>query len=535
MSNENNRCQNCKVLYKQCEELRNEINQLTLRLDTIVYSIFHDVRTVATQTDTIHNTAIASQTDVSNNTSISECQTDMLFDLFCTAGQQIQLGENEINNNVLDSEGSVEPLLLYPNHPFDSFSMEDLDKETLYSHILENRCLAYYGVYSYKYGNVHHLPNPIPQGNYHINKIIEHVIATMPNLAFNSVLITKFRNGNDCLQYHSDNEAEICPNSSIVTISLGETRTIKFRSSDGSGSEQSVSLKHGDLYKMSKISQNSYQHCIPRDYSKLPRISITLRNLIPHADDISTQEVEHNTPARNYQKRNNGNGFEAPTTDGYQANYPPRHPSQNKPVISDRNKDTVPISTVCISSSMFRHLDPNKLSSKHKRVEVLFFPGATAGDMLKRLQNNKTFSSINPVDIKNIFLMTGTNNVDRILNDQNNTQFQKAIGDIKQLTEFLHHWASSATVNVINILPRTNPVRNEVINHLNYFIYDLCEKTSYMKFKNTESAPCYIFSTKFGIRKNNYFKNGLDNVHLNSLGVMKLGKYLKFHAHHPDD
>ena len=127
--------------------------------------------------------------------------------------------------------------------------------------------------------------------------------------------------------------------------------------------------------------------------------------------------------------------------------------------------------------------------------------------------------------------MTGTNNVDCILNDHNNTEFQKAIGDIKQLTEFLHQWASSATVNIINILPRTSHARNEVINHLNCFIYDLCERSSYMKFSDTESNR-YLFSTNFGFRKNNYFKHGKDNVHLNSLGVMKLGKYLKYHAHH---
>ena len=48
-----NSCQNCNALKAQCDQLRNEVEHLKLRLDAIVKTLSsppHDLKTVSTQT-----------------------------------------------------------------------------------------------------------------------------------------------------------------------------------------------------------------------------------------------------------------------------------------------------------------------------------------------------------------------------------------------------------------------------------------------------------------------------------------------------
>ena len=86
-------------------------------------------------------------------------------------------------------------------------------------------------------------------------------------------------------------------------------------------------------------------------------------------------------------------------------------------------------------------------------------------------------------------------------------------------------------INVINILPRVSRIRNSVINDLNMFINDWCHRNFYMTNINTEASRS-LFSNNEGYRKNGYFNHrGTDNVHLNRLGIIRLGKHLKYIAH----
>ena len=113
----------------------------------------------------------------------------------------------------------------------------------------------------------------------------------------------------------------------------------------------------------------------------------------------------------------------------------------------------------------------------------------------------------------------------------NTHYFNKATDDISKLSRFLHEWAASAKINLINILPRESFSRNNVINELNKFIFNLGEHHSYINFISTEWDRD-IFTTRDGYRKNIYFNiKGKDNVHLNNLGIVRLAKHLKYLAH----
>ena len=104
-----------------------------------------------------------------------------------------------------------------------------------------------------------------------------------------------------------------------------------------------------------------------------------------------------------------------------------------------------------------------------------------------------------------------------------------------KVVTFLHEWASGATINILNILPRASLSRNTVINDLNQFMYQFSSDKNYLRFISTELNR-YLFTDRYGYRKNSLFHvAGSDNVHLNSAGVVKLAKLLKYLSHRDDN
>ena len=89
----------------------------------------------------------------------------------------------------------------------------------------------------------------------------------------------------------------------------------------------------------------------------------------------------------------------------------------------------------------------------------------------------------------------------------------------------------NAKLHVINILPRVDKRKNMTINMLNNTIMEICKRHG-LSFIDTEH-DVKLFSVN-GFRRSSYFRRGLDDVHLNKDGILRLGKHLKFLAHNPD-
>ena len=192
-----------------------------------------------------------------------------------------QSSQNISAMSCVGDENSIQPLSLYPGQPFVDFDVDELSKQTNFSENLGNRSVKYYSKYPYCYGKTNHLPCDIPENNY-LHSIIKRVKEVYPGIAFNSVLVTKYANGKSFIPFHADNEQMISPDSKIITVSLGASRTIKFQPKKGSdGLQVSVNLDHGSSFTMSHESQSRYIHGIPRDYSNQMRISLTFRQIIP--------------------------------------------------------------------------------------------------------------------------------------------------------------------------------------------------------------------------------------------------------------
>ena len=80
----------------------------------------------------------------------------------------------------------------------------------------------------------------------------------------NSVLANWYRTGRDKMGWHSDDEAQMCPTTPIVSLSLGIGRKMQFKSKDKTKTERwSLLLEHGDLLVMHPPTQERLKHCIP--------------------------------------------------------------------------------------------------------------------------------------------------------------------------------------------------------------------------------------------------------------------------------
>ena len=90
-----------------------------------------------------------------------------------------------------------------------------------------------------------------------------------------------------------------------------------------------------------------------------------------------------------------------------------------------------------------------------------------------------------------------------------------------------------ATLHFINILPRTDRKRMNVINQINEFIPSLSKHVT--KFVHIDTYYNKMFCDHNGRRRANLFKtsgtNDVDNVHLNFRGYTRLGAHLKYLSH----
>lgn len=97
---------------------------------------------------------------------------------------------------------------------------------------------------------------------------------------FNSVLVNRYRSGNDAMGWHSDDEPELGAQPLIASVSLGGTRRFAFKHRDDAALKQTLELGHGDLLLMGGDTQRHYKHALPRTVKPVgERINLTFRQI----------------------------------------------------------------------------------------------------------------------------------------------------------------------------------------------------------------------------------------------------------------
>lgn len=97
---------------------------------------------------------------------------------------------------------------------------------------------------------------------------------------FNSVLLNLYRDGNDKMGWHRDNEKELGEQPIIASVSLGAEREFQMRHKE-TKHKVSVHLSHGSLLIMAEDTQSCWYHQLPqRKRCTRPRINLTFRKIV---------------------------------------------------------------------------------------------------------------------------------------------------------------------------------------------------------------------------------------------------------------
>ena len=95
---------------------------------------------------------------------------------------------------------------------------------------------------------------------------------------FNSALLNLYRNGQDSMGWHRDNERELGAEPVIGSVSFGATRKLCFKHMTKNYLKLDLEIQPGSLLVMEGKTQKFWKHSIPKDKNcSEPRINITFR------------------------------------------------------------------------------------------------------------------------------------------------------------------------------------------------------------------------------------------------------------------
>lgn len=95
---------------------------------------------------------------------------------------------------------------------------------------------------------------------------------------FNSVLANLYRDQNDGVGWHSDDEVELGKNPVIASLSLGQVRNFHLKHTSNKQLKQTIELAHGSLLVMQGPTQHHWLHQVPKSSRAMSeRINLTFR------------------------------------------------------------------------------------------------------------------------------------------------------------------------------------------------------------------------------------------------------------------
>jgi len=137
--------------------------------------------------------------------------------------------------------------------------------------------IAQQGV-QYRYSN-------LTMEGYGFPRVLESIkqkIEETTNHPFNAVLCNLYRDGQDSMGWHSDNEPELGTDPVIASLSLGSQRTFRLRTLNNKKETVDFELNHGSLLIMNAGVQKEWEHSVPKRLRvKQPRINLTFRLIDP--------------------------------------------------------------------------------------------------------------------------------------------------------------------------------------------------------------------------------------------------------------
>jgi alkylated DNA repair dioxygenase AlkB len=145
--------------------------------------------------------------------------------------------------------------------------------------ILQPRLTALYGDPKVRYGYSGIAMQALP-----FTSELEHIKKQLEEFAqheFTHVLCNYYRDGQDSMGWHRDNEAVLGRNPKIASITFGASRSFQLRPYGKKEPKVNLELSHGSLLLMEGESQHYWEHQLPKTKKvQEPRINLTFRKLL---------------------------------------------------------------------------------------------------------------------------------------------------------------------------------------------------------------------------------------------------------------
>lgn len=97
---------------------------------------------------------------------------------------------------------------------------------------------------------------------------------------FNGVLLNYYRNGQDSMGWHRDNEPELGPHPVIASLTFGASRRFKLRLKERKDVSREILLTPGSCLIMRGETQRHWEHSLPKVARAEPRINLTFRRIL---------------------------------------------------------------------------------------------------------------------------------------------------------------------------------------------------------------------------------------------------------------
>ena len=129
----------------------------------------------------------------------------------------------------------------------------------------------------YKYSGLEMKPLPFPKEIAELKNEIEEFTYKK----FNIVLANLYRDGEDSMGWHSDDEKELGTKPAIASVSFGAERIFHLKHKTHKSLKHKIRLQHGSLLIMKGSTQEFWKHQLPKTKKKIaPRINLTFREIV---------------------------------------------------------------------------------------------------------------------------------------------------------------------------------------------------------------------------------------------------------------
>lgn len=143
----------------------------------------------------------------------------------------------------------------------------------------------------YAYSGQTLVPEPWTDRLQALRELVEHAA----NTSMNSVLANWYRNGEDSMGWHSDDEPELGEKPTILSLSFGEPRVFQLKHKT-SGQREKILLPSGSLLVMSGDTQDCWQHAINKSKRAMRgRLNLTFRNIFPKTHSAQHQLLSNDS------------------------------------------------------------------------------------------------------------------------------------------------------------------------------------------------------------------------------------------------